>query len=159
MPQPTIRIATGDFHMAVGDELDQMVGTCGYVNRRIVLPGAAGRYRDSLWMRLVDLDRALTLRRYAAPIDVVLELSDAFCPWNAGRLRLTASATGASVERTSDPADLALDAADLGAVYLGGPTLLSLADAGRVRELTPGALVPASRAFVADRPPHCPESF
>ena len=131
------------------------------ITRMLVDPRqAVARFSDSLWIRLVDVDRALALRGYAAPIDVVLELTDTFCPWNAGRLRLAAPVDApATVRRTTDPADLALDVADLGAVFLGGPTLAQLADAGRVRERTPGALVPASRAFAGDRPPFCPEIF
>jgi predicted acetyltransferase len=121
---------------------------------------AVGKHHDGLWVRLVDVERALVQRTYPAAVDTVLELTDAFCPWNAGRWRLTAAADGpAAVTRTTDPADLALDVAALGAVFLGGPSLLRLADAGRVRELTAGALVRASRAFGADRPPFCPEVF
>ncbi|WP_214407827.1 GNAT family N-acetyltransferase [Pseudonocardia lacus] len=121
---------------------------------------AVATHRDSLWVRLVDLDRALTQRRYSGDVDVVLEVSDGFCPWNAGRWRLTARADGpATAARGDDDADLRLDVADLGAAFLGGPTLVQLAAAGRVVELTPGALVPASRAFAGTRAPHCPEVF
>jgi predicted acetyltransferase len=121
---------------------------------------AVGTLHDGLWVRLVDVDRALAQRTYPAAVDAVLELTDAFCPWNAGRWRLRAPADGpAEVTRSTEPADLALDVADLGAAYLGGPTLQALADAGRVRELAPGAVVALSRAFGADRPPHCPELF
>ena len=49
--------------------------------------------------------------------------------------------------------------ADLGAAYLGGTTLRSLAAAGRVRELTPGAVARASAAFRGDVEPWCPEIF
>jgi predicted acetyltransferase len=121
---------------------------------------AVGKHHDGLWVRLVDVDRALAQRTYPTAVDTVVELTDSFCPWNAGRWRVTAAADGpARVARTTDPPDLALDVADLGAAYLGGPTLLALADAGRVRELTAGSLVPASRAFGADRAPFCPETF
>jgi predicted acetyltransferase len=107
---------------------------------------------DGLWLRVVDAGRALAGRAYATAADVVLELDDALCPWNAGRWRL-------SGERTTDPADLALGAAELGAAYLGGTTLLQLADAGRVTELRPGALAAASQAFRVDAEPWCPEIF
>ncbi|MFF7328752.1 GNAT family N-acetyltransferase [Streptomyces sp. NPDC090306] len=103
--------------------------------------------RDSLYVRLVELGAALEARTYQAPVDVVLEVEDAFCPWNQGRWRLTGDAKGAVCSRTADRADLALSARELGAVYLGGVPLDALAAAGRVRELRPGAVAEASTAF------------
>jgi predicted acetyltransferase len=113
----------------------------------------------NLWVRLVDVPAALAARTYAAPVDVVLDVDDAFCPWNAGRYRLAAVDGRAACERTDAPPDLALSAADLGAAYLGGTRLAALALAGRVRELRPGALAPTSIAFGAAREPWCPEIF
>ena len=110
---------------------------------------------SALWVRLVDVPTALAARTYAADPDVVLEVSDAFCPWNAGHWRLT----GGTCERTEAPADLALDASVLGAAYLGGTTLRELAAAGRVAELRPGALARASDAFRGEVAPWCPEVF
>ncbi|MER6776477.1 MULTISPECIES: GNAT family N-acetyltransferase [unclassified Streptomyces] len=116
--------------------------------------------RDSLHLRLVDLPAALEARAYAAPLDVVMEVEDAFCPWNEGRWRLVRDAEGAvSCARTADPADLELSVRELGSAYLGGITLTSLAAAGRVRELRPGALAEASRAFSADVAPWLPHGF
>lgn len=114
---------------------------------------------DGLWVRLVDVDRALAARRYARDLDVVFEVSDRFCPWNAGRWRLSAGPAGATCAPTQDPADLAASAADLGAAYLGGTSLAALAAAGRVRELRPGALATAAEAFGTERTPWCPEIF
>jgi predicted acetyltransferase len=110
---------------------------------------------DSLWVRLVDVATALGARRYASSADVVIEVADGVCAWNAGRYRLS----GGGCERSEAAADLALDVADLGAAYLGGTTLRSLAAAGRVRELTPGALARASAAFRGEVEPWCPETF
>jgi predicted acetyltransferase len=109
----------------------------------------------SLWVRLVDVAAALSARGYAADPDVVLDLSDAFCPWNAGRYRLA----GGGCEPTDAEPDLALDATALGAAYLGGTLLTELAAAGRVTELRPGAVARASAAFRADVAPWCPEVF
>jgi predicted acetyltransferase len=114
---------------------------------------------DALWVRLADVGRALAARTYSTPVDVVLEVVDEFCPWNAGRWRLSADGSGAVCERTQDPADLALSSTELGAVYLGGPTLVALAGAGLVTEMRPGALAAASRAFAGERMPWCPEVF
>ncbi len=108
----------------------------------------------------MDLPKALRARAYRAELDVVLEVADAFCPWNAGRWRLAADAQGAAgCTRTEDPADLALSVRELGAAYLGGTTLASLATAGPVRELRPGALVRASRAFAGDVARWLPHGF
>ncbi|MER7463538.1 GNAT family N-acetyltransferase [Streptomyces sp. NPDC097981] len=116
--------------------------------------------RDSLHLRLVDLPAALEARAYTAPLDVVVEVEDAFCPWNEGRWRLVCDADGAArCTRTADPADLELSVRELGSAYLGGITLTALAAAGRVRELHPGALAPASRAFAADTAPWLPHGF
>ncbi len=49
---------------------------------------------DALYVRLVDVGAALTARTYQTPVDVVFEVEDAFCPWNAGRWQLTGDARG-----------------------------------------------------------------
>ncbi|MBW5250370.1 GNAT family N-acetyltransferase [Streptomyces poriferorum] len=118
------------------------------------------RQRDSLHLRLVDVGAALEARTYRGPLDLVFEVEDAFCPWNAGRWRLTADAKGgASCKRTEDAADLALSVRELGTAYLGGESLGSLALAGRVRELRAGAVAEASSAFVSDVAPWLPRGF
>ena len=43
---------------------------------------------DGLWVRLVDLPGALQARRYATADALVLQVADAFCPWNAGTWRI-----------------------------------------------------------------------
>ncbi|MFJ9035797.1 GNAT family N-acetyltransferase [Streptomyces sp. NPDC102406] len=105
------------------------------------------RVRDSLHVRLVEVGAALEARTYLTPLDVVLEVEDAFCPWNAGRWRLSGDAKGATCERTRERPDLALSVRELGAAYLGDVSLAELAGAGRVRELRQGALAEATVAF------------
>jgi predicted acetyltransferase len=119
----------------------------------------AVQQHDSLHVRLVDLGAALEARTYQTPVDVVFEVADAFCPWNEGSWRLTGDAKGASCKRTSEPADLALSVRELGAAYLGGVSLMSLAGAGRVRELRAGALAEASLAFGSTVAPWLPHGF
>ncbi|MEU5044681.1 GNAT family N-acetyltransferase [Streptomyces griseorubiginosus] len=115
--------------------------------------------RDALHVRLVDVGAALEARTYQTAVDVVLEVEDAFCPWNAGRWRLSGDAKGASCARTTDQADLALSVRELGAAYLGGVSLASLAGAGLVRELRPGALAEASVGFGSVAAPWLPHGF
>jgi predicted acetyltransferase len=117
------------------------------------------RLHDGLYVRLVRLDDALTSRRYASDLDVVLDVTDDRLPDNAGRWRLRAGAEGATCERTTDTPDLALGVEDLGAAFLGGTTLTSLAAAGRVHELRAGALGTVSRTFRGDVEPLCTHVF
>ena len=132
------------------DELAHMLTDSGAVTAKV---------DDGLFVRLVDVSAALEARTYSAPVDVVLEVSDAVCPWNARRWRLAGDATGATCERSAAPADLALSACELGAAFLGGTTLAALTAAGRVEERTAGAAASASRAFKAEREPWCFEQF
>ncbi|MFI8517039.1 GNAT family N-acetyltransferase [Streptomyces sp. NPDC085481] len=115
--------------------------------------------RDSLHLRVVEVGAALEARTYQAPVDVVFEVEDAFCPWNEGRWRLTGDTKGAVCVRTEDAPDLALSVRELGAAYLGGVSLVSLAAAGRVREVREGALVEASVAFGSPVAPWLPHGF
>ncbi|MBV1852258.1 GNAT family N-acetyltransferase [Catellatospora tritici] len=118
-----------------------------------------GRYGDGLWARLLDIPAALSSRRYAAPVDVVLEVEDPVLPGTGGRFRLAGSLDGATCVRTDDAPDLRLDVATLSTVYLGGNSLGSLAAAGRVTELTSGALAAADPAFGWLRAPAAIEIF
>ena len=118
---------------------------------------------DGLWVRLVSVPGALTRRRYACAVDVVIDVADEFFPENAGRWRLQAAggATGltASCERTSAPADVVLPVRALGAAYLGGTRLGALAAAGLATETRPGALAALSAALSWDPAPWCPAIF
>lgn len=114
---------------------------------------------DGLWLRLVDLPRALERRGYAGRDRLVLEVRDAFLPENDGRWELEAMPDGARVAPcTSDP-DLVLAASDLGATYLGGVRFAELALAGRIEECTPGAIMRADALFTTPLLPWCPGMF
>ncbi|MBW8172470.1 GNAT family N-acetyltransferase [Ornithinimicrobium sp. Arc0846-15] len=112
------------------------------------------RMGDSLWLRLVDLPKALAQRGYAAPVDVVLGIADEYCPWNSGRWRLTINEAGqAHCSRTQDNADLELPVQALAAAYLGGRSLVSQAPIHGIVEHTDGALTRLSRAMRSDIEP------
>jgi predicted acetyltransferase len=138
------------------------------VDPRRLRPTAA----DGLWVRIIDLPAALTARSYSAPVDVILEVRDAQLPANAGRWRLTApaaataattaattAAAAARCERVSDMPDISLDVSALGAAYLGGTSLGSLAAAGLVTEHRPGAVLALSAALSWSPSPWCPAIF
>jgi predicted acetyltransferase len=114
---------------------------------------------DGLWLRVVDVASALAQRRYAVDGRLVFELADEQCEWNEGRWALIVEAGMPVVEPTTEAPDLAADATDLAAAYLGGFSFTQLADAARVRELQPGALARADALFRTARPPWCPKVF
>ncbi|MEN0130696.1 MAG: GNAT family N-acetyltransferase [Brevundimonas sp.] len=125
------------------------------------LRGALPHLVDNLWVRLLDVPAALAGRRYQAPLDTVLAVTDARLPANAWSWRLVAGELGAdgtyaaTVEPTDAPADLSLDVRELGSAYLGGRSLTSLAAAGLVVEHRPGAALAAGAAFGWPLAPVC----
>lgn len=123
------------------------------------VPSAEPRLGHNIWCRLVDVPAALAGRRYAAPVDAVLEIADELCPWNAGRWHLTGDRTGARCEPTTTDPQVSLEVADLGRLYLGGTPLNALADAGVARVHDADAAPVISTAFGWHTAPLCPWMF
>ncbi|MCX5611470.1 GNAT family N-acetyltransferase [Streptomyces sp. NBC_00047] len=113
----------------------------------------------ALWLRLVDVRAALTGRSWAAPVELVLELTDVRLPANAGRFRLKAGPGGAAYEPARAAPDLALDVRELAACYLGGTRVVELVAAGLVAEHTPGAAAALDAALRTDLLPHTSDEF
>lgn len=112
---------------------------------------------DSLWVRVMDVPRALEARSYSAPIDLVLEVNDLLGDIN-GRYRLVASADGAECSRTDAEPAITLDAEDLGGIYMGRSRLRTLARVGRLQG-DPEPLSTADAGFTWEPQPWCPEVF
>lgn len=87
---------------------------------------------DHIWVRLVELNRAIGLRTYSRSADVVIRVVDSFCPWNDGVWQLRLGPEGGTAEPSNEPAEIVAGVADLGAAFLGGTRLARLAQAGRV---------------------------
>jgi predicted acetyltransferase len=112
---------------------------------------------DNLWLRVMDVPRALEGRSYSAQVDVVLEVHDPIGDID-GRYRLLASSEGAECSRTDAEPSITLDAEDLGAIYLGRSRLRALSRSGRVQG-QPASLAAADADFTWDPQPWCPEVF
>lgn len=117
------------------------------------------RLRDATWARIVDAPAALAGRRYATTDRVVLEVRDAFCPWNEARFEVEGSPDGASCTPTMREPDLVLSAEELGAIFLGGTRVETLWRAGRLDEVTPGAVRRADAMFAWQPQPWSPMMF
>lgn len=92
---------------------------------------------DVLWVSVLDVEDALSARTYTSEQPLVIDVA------GEGRYRLAAG----ECRRTDDLADLGVGAPDLGAVYLGGVSFATLARAGLVAELVPGAVRRADALF------------
>ncbi|WP_326766891.1 GNAT family N-acetyltransferase [Streptomyces sp. NBC_01591] len=113
---------------------------------------------DWLWVRVLDVVRALEARTYAVPGTLTLDIHDT-TGLTTGRYRLEASASAATCTPTTADADLALDVRELGTLYLGDESPSRLAALGHIEELTPGAVAVAEGMFRAGRRAWCPDLF
>ncbi|GAA0587546.1 GNAT family N-acetyltransferase [Streptomyces crystallinus] len=109
---------------------------------------------DWLWVRLLDIPRALSARGYFTDGELVLDVEDAFLG-ERGRYLLSVRDSKAECVPTDREPDLSLDVSDLGSVYLGGTTPSTLVRAGHIRAHRPGAAGLADALFHSDRAPHC----
>ena len=108
---------------------------------------------DHMWLRLIDVQAALEARQYDSEGVITLDVSDGFCPWNNGVFTLEAGPDGSACVSSDRKPDLHLSVSDLAAVYLGGTSFSTLAEAGRVNSRNETALNLAGRMFRTDRPP------
>ncbi|WP_326834843.1 GNAT family N-acetyltransferase [Amycolatopsis rhabdoformis] len=105
---------------------------------------------DWLWVRLLDVPRALEARGWSADGELVLDVTDPFLA-EQRRYRLTVRAGKAECVPTDRAPDLSLDVRDLGSLYLGGTAPSTLVRAGHIR----GDGAAADAFFRTDREPHC----
>ncbi len=117
-------------------------------------------HRDMLWLRILDVPAALAARSYAGTDRLVLDVGDGL-GHAEGRWILDAAESGARVVPAPEgaAADLSLDVADLGSIYLGAVSPVTLQGAGRIQEHTPGAVFRAQQLFAVERPAHCATHF
>ncbi|WP_037889244.1 GNAT family N-acetyltransferase [Streptomyces viridochromogenes] len=109
---------------------------------------------DWLWVRLLDVPRALTARGWFADGEIVLDVEDPFLGEHSRHL-LTVRDGRADCVPTDQEPDLSLNVSDLGSVYLGGTAPSTLVRAGHIRAHRPDAATLADALFRTDRLPHC----
>ncbi|MEU9657448.1 GNAT family N-acetyltransferase [Streptomyces chartreusis] len=109
---------------------------------------------DWLWVRLLDVPRALTARGWFTDGELVLDVQDPFLG-ERNRYLLTIRDGKADCVPTDRDPDLSLDVRDLGSIYLGGTAPSTLVRAGHIRAHRPDGAALADTLFRAERPPHC----
>lgn len=115
-------------------------------------------HTDWLWVRLLDVRRALEARSYEREASLVLDVRDEGGVAE-GRFLLDVSPAGARCTPTTRSADLALGADELATLYLGDESARRLVDLGRAEEVRAGAAATADAVFRTGRRPWCPDVF
>lgn len=117
---------------------------------------------DFLWVRLLDVERALQARRYERDGALVFEIEDSLDGKPgpaAGRYRLEVGDGASTCARSEATADLTVDVRALGAAFLGGTRLADATLAGGATEHRAGALAEADRLFRTAAEPWCSTWF
>jgi predicted acetyltransferase len=109
---------------------------------------------DWLWVRLLDVPRALTARGWFTDGELVLEVDDPFLGERARYLLTVEDGKADCVPTDRDP-HLSMDVSDLGSIYLGGTTPSTLVRAGHIRAHDPAAPALADVLFRAEHLPYC----
>jgi predicted acetyltransferase len=102
---------------------------------------------DHLWLRILDVSAALNARQFFAPLDLVIEVTDAL-GHAEGRYRLAER-----VEPVETPPALTLSINDLSAIYLGGVSPTTLQQTNRIIEHEAGAVAQLEAAFTSPTTP------
>jgi len=141
-----------DFHhVAEDDPAPELLLEPRMLNRRTF---------DGIWMRVVDVEKALADRPYGARGELTVRVTaDQMCPWNDGTYLLETDGPSASVRRVDREPDLTLSVNELATLISGYRGASHLARAARVEARDQQALRTADAIFRTERAPHCPNDF
>lgn len=112
---------------------------------------------DNVWVRVLDVEAALTGRSYSGPGIVTFAIDDRM-GLTRGTWRLETDGDSSTCSPTDAEPDLTFDVEVLGTALLGRPRFEALRRAGRVHG-DHRATVVADRLFRHHRAPVCPEVF
>ncbi|WP_461118869.1 GNAT family N-acetyltransferase [Saccharothrix stipae] len=110
---------------------------------------------DETWLRLLDVQAALSARTYRSGEPVVIGVRDTYLPDNSGSYRVAAD----GVTRVDDEPELVLDVDALASTYLGDVSFSTLAATRRLDVVESGALARADALFATSEIPWCGSYF
>ncbi len=114
---------------------------------------------DALWVRLLDIPKALEARTYNSDGILKIGLVSDVQPESAGTYVIEIDDSRGSVKKTTDKPDVVMTPADLSALYLGGISSGPLFEAGRINEITTGSLAKLAGMFNTNSAPWCAHYF
>ncbi|MFJ7904390.1 GNAT family N-acetyltransferase [Streptomyces sp. NPDC096198] len=115
-------------------------------------------HADYLWVRILDVVRALEARTYESAGTLVLEVVDP-AGLAGGRYRLEAGPDGARCAPTDREPQLTLPVGELAPLWTGDESAVRLAALGRLEERQKGAASVADALLRTSRRPWCPDGF
>ncbi|MFF3491478.1 GNAT family N-acetyltransferase [Streptomyces sp. NPDC002795] len=113
---------------------------------------------DFLWVRILDVVRAMEARSYEASGEIAFEVLDP-AGLAGGRFTLTATPGGAVCSPGAASPQLTVDVRELGALWLGDESAVRLAALGRIVEHEEGAAAGLGALLRTSRRPWCPDVF
>ena len=115
---------------------------------------------DGIWLRLVDVDKILTQRKYPMAGSVVFEIKeDPECPWNVRKYLLETDGDTTEVKRTRKSAQFQITPHGLAGVLSGNATLTQMDRAGRASVRKRDQLVNLDTMFATQYHPFCRNGF
>ena len=113
---------------------------------------------DALWLRIMDVPAALEARTYETDGSIRIGVDDPFRPENSDVYELSASDGVGKCVAVEEDADVSLGIDSLGALYLGGNSALSMAEAGLI-DGDEDRIALLHRIFHTDIEPWCDDVF
>ncbi len=117
------------------------------------------RTTDGVWLRVVDVEKALARRPYSDRGELTIQVHDTMCDWNTGTYLLETDGPSAQARRVDREPDLVLPPRTLASLISGHDRATDLHRWGLLEARDERALETADRLFATAYRPHCPNGF
>lgn len=118
------------------------------------------RVSDAIWMRVVDVERALPRRPYGTRGEITISVEgDGMCPWNNGSFLLETDGQTSHVRRVDREPGITVSPNVLASLLAGHRSATYFSRAGLLQARDEHALRAADGLFRTGYAPHCPNGF
>ena len=114
---------------------------------------------DGILVRIVDLPRALQIRRYPVEADLTFAVHDDICDWNQGTWKLSTGPEGVDIRQTEAEPQLTMDIFTLAHLATGALPASYAHRLGRIEATDRTALQTADHLFKTEYALHCQNHF
>ena len=114
---------------------------------------------DGILVRIVDLPRALMIRRYPVESELTFRVIDDLCEWNQGTWKLTTGPEGADIRQVDSAPELTMDVFTLAHFATGALSATYCHRLGRIEAADSSALLRADHLFATEYAMHCMNHF